>query len=35
MSEAVAILIASGPGSLAISDSEKQTIISECQTGLN
>ena len=31
---AAVILIVSGPGSLAISDSEKWTIINECQTGL-
>ncbi len=31
---AVLVLIASGRGSLAISDAEKQTIKSECQAGL-
>ena len=31
---AAVILIASGPGSLAISNSEKQKILSECQAGL-
>ena len=30
---AAVILIASGPGSLAISDAEKTKILSECQTG--